>query len=128
MCGLNMRTTSSLEALNSAMGRAFPKHPHMFRFIDRLRLLELKKSIDMLDLINNDDINEGYRRKRKRDQTREDKIKYFTEQLKTNQNMTPALFLEAMANKEVLPELGKNMKTQNEKCVKEFCNNSIEIL
>lgn len=57
------------------MGRSFPKHPHIYRFIDRLRLFDLKKSIDMLDLIRNDAVNEQFKRKRQRDQDREEKIK-----------------------------------------------------
>lgn len=105
-----MRTTSSLEALNTAMGRSFPKHPHIFKFIDRLRLLELSKSIDMLDLIRNDSINEQFKRKRQRDKQREEKIQHYTEKLKTSKDMTPGLFLEAMANKVVLPGTGKIRK------------------
>lgn len=110
-----MRTTSSLEALNSAMGRSFPKHPHIFRFIDRLRLFDLSKSINMLDLIRNNSINEQHKRKRQRDQQREEKIQHFTNELKTSESMTPGLFLEAMACKDVLPSEGKILRKINSK-------------
>lgn len=76
-----------------------------------MRLFDLKKSIDMLDLIRNDAVNEQFKRKRQRDQDREEKIRHFTTELKTNKDMTPALFLEAMANKDMLPETGKIMET-----------------
>lgn len=101
-----MRTTSSLEAMHSSLGRSFPKNPHVFKFIDRLRLFELSKSVDMLDLVRNNDIDELYKRRQKSDQQRDDKIKFFTNQLQTDPNMTPGLFLDAMANDDILPGTG----------------------
>lgn len=45
---LNMRTTSSLESINSQMGRSFPKHGHVWQFIEQLKYHEYSKSRDML--------------------------------------------------------------------------------
>lgn len=59
-----------------------------------------------MNLFKNDTVNEEFKRKRKRDQQREDKIKHVTEQLKSDENMSPERFLEAMANKDVLPGAG----------------------
>lgn len=59
----------------------------------------------MLNMINNDVVNENNKRKRPNDQKREVKIQHFTEQLKSKK-ITPGLFLEAMANKDMLPEAG----------------------
>lgn len=56
----------------------------------------------MLNLTRNE-LDEEYKRCRARDQQREEKIQFFTEQLATNSSMTPAIFLEAMGNKEILP-------------------------
>ena len=63
----------------------------------------------MLESIRNGAINAEFRRKRERDQIREDKIMHFTKELKTNPSMTTAVFLEAMASKEMLPGSGKRL-------------------
>lgn len=102
-----MRTTSSLEALNSTLGRSFPKHPHIFKFINRLKLFEFSKSVNMLHSIRNDVPDEQLKRRRQCDQNRQEKIKFFTDQLRANDQMTPELFLDAMENKEILPGTGK---------------------
>lgn len=107
---VNMRTTSSLESFNSVLGRLFPRHPHLFRFIDRLRLIEFSKTLDLMDLIENELPDDQFQRRRLRDKKREEKIKYFTIQLQTDGDMSPADFLEAMANKDILPGNGKIYK------------------
>lgn len=101
-----MRTTSSLESLHSSLGRSFPKHPHIFKFLDRLRLNEFSKLLNMLDLVKDNVPDQQYQRKRLVDQQREEKIKFFTDQLR-NGIIDVGEFLEAMANKEVLPRAGK---------------------
>lgn len=117
VCDANMRTTSSLESFNSVLGRSFPRHPHIFRFIDRLRLHEFSKSLDLMNLIKDDVPDSQFQRRRLLDRQREDKIKYFTHLLRTDDEITPADFLEAMANKEMLPgtgtlsKLGCNVRT-----------------
>lgn len=105
VCGVNMRTTSSLESLHSALGRSFPKHPHIFRFSDRLRLCEFSKLLNMLDLVKDDVPDQQFQRRRLRDQQREEKIRFFTDQLLL-QKISVGEFLEAIANKEVLPNVG----------------------
>lgn len=100
-----MRTTSSLESMNSKLNRGCRKHPHIFKFIDRIRLHEFRKSIDLLDLFEND-VNEEFERKRKSDKEREKKIRFFTNLLQKNE-IGVNEFLEAMSNNSVLPGAGK---------------------
>lgn len=100
-----MRTTSSLESMNSVLNRGCPKHPHIFKFIDRIRLHEFSKSLDLLDLID-DDVSEEFERKRKLDKEREIKISYFTNLLE-KQEISVNEFLEAMSIKSILPGTGK---------------------
>lgn len=100
-----MRTTSSLESVNSTLGRSFPKHPHIFRFIDRLRLYEFSKLLNMLDLVKNEDPDQQFQRKRQRDKEREAKIQFFTKACMEN-GVNWGEFLDAMANKDVLPNIG----------------------
>lgn len=59
----------------------------------------------MLNLVK-DDAELEQKRCRLRDQERDDKIKFFTNQLMAK-NMTSGEFLEAMGNKQVLPETCK---------------------
>lgn len=101
-----MRTTSSVESLNSVLGRSFPKHPHIFKFIDRLRLHEFSKYLDMLDLVKDEVPDEQFQRKRLRDKERQEKIVFFTNALKKG-DISPGEFLEAMSIKAVLPGVGK---------------------
>lgn len=74
-----MRTTSSVESMNAAMRLMFPRHPHIYKFIDRLKVHEYSKTTDLLEAMQSGDI-EIVRRK-KRDQRREDKIRYLSELL-----------------------------------------------
>lgn len=101
-----MRTTSSLESVNSTLGRSFPKHPHIFKFLDCLRLFEFSKLLSMIDLVKNENSCQQFQRKRQLDKDREEKINFFTNVLNENR-ITVREFLEAMANKEILQDLGK---------------------
>lgn len=100
-----MRTTSSFESFNSVLGRSIPKHPHIFKFMDYLKLHEFSKYCDMLDLLRPNIPAQQFKRKRKIDQERDNKIYFFTQKLKESK-ITPIEFLEAMAVKEVLPKDG----------------------
>lgn len=60
----------------------------------------------MLNLSRNEISNEDFKRRRARDQAREEKINHFTQHLKA-ESITTGMFLEAMANKKLLPEIGK---------------------
>lgn len=44
---LDMRTTSVLEAMHSVIQRTFPSKPHIYKFIDNLKLHEAKKATDL---------------------------------------------------------------------------------
>lgn len=99
-----MRTTSSLESMNSVLGRGCRKHPQMFKFIDHIRSHEFSKSLDLLNLVE-DDIDCDFERKRQRDKEREKKISFFTNQLQEGK-ITVGNFLEAMSDKNILPGTG----------------------
>lgn len=92
-----MRTTSSLESMNAALRRLFPVHPHIFKFMDRLRLHEFSKSLDMLNAVRNQIPKKQLMRRKRRDKNREEKIGKLTMLLKRNEKITPQRFLEEMA-------------------------------
>lgn len=94
-----MRTTSSLESLNSQLKRSSAKHGHIWRFIEQLRLFEFSKAYEMSQLIGGVFSKTQLERKRKRDREREDKIKYLTGILKRNE-ISIEQFLEAMSAKD----------------------------
>lgn len=91
--------------MNSVLGRGCQKHPQMFKFIDHIRKHEFKKSLDLLNLYKNDGSND-FKRKRKLDKEREEKISYFTNQLQKGE-INVQDFLEAMSDKSVLPKTCK---------------------
>lgn len=91
-----MRTTSSVEAMNSVIQRQFPTNPHIFKFIENLKLHESIKSTDLYQLGQGTSPNEKMQRKRAEDRVRDDKIKFWSEKLK-NGEITVAVFLKSMA-------------------------------
>lgn len=99
-----MRTTSSVESMNSALNRGCKARPNIFKFIDRIRLHEFSKQLDLIDLFE-DDVTEEFERKRKLDRERELKITHFTNLLLQN-DITVQEFLEAMSTKSFLPGTG----------------------
>lgn len=102
---LNMRTTSSVEALNSVIQRSFPGQTTIFRFIESLRLHESIKSSDLYQLSLGEISNKIMERRRALDRHRDVKIKRLTTQLK-NGEISVNVFLEAMSEKDVLPHTG----------------------
>lgn len=100
-----MRTTSSLESMNSQLRRLFTiKHPNIFRFIEELKPHEFIKALDMLRLVKNRK-RKQLKRKRKRYQEREEKIQYFSEMLR-KESILVGSFLDIMSNKTILPNCG----------------------
>lgn len=79
-------------------------HPHLFKFIDELKLIELKKALDMLTLI---EAKGPFERKNKRDKERDEKIKFFTH-LILKKEISIQIFFEAMANNTIMPTSGNN--------------------
>lgn len=112
--GINMRTTSSLESLNATLKRWFPSHPHIYKFLECLKLFEFSKALDMLEAVRTGaPTPEQLQRKKKKDQKREDKIKYLTDLLEYNGFMTAEQFLRLFAAdvhdaEEVMQEEGGN--------------------
>lgn len=80
-----MRTTSSLEAMNSQLNRLFAeKHPNIFCFVEYLKYHEYSEAQKMLDLVSAD-MPEGLcERVRERDRSRDKKIKYYSGLLRMN--------------------------------------------
>lgn len=100
---LNMRTTSSVESFNAVLGRKCSKHPHLFKFIDQLKIVELKKALTLLCLMEPGVPNSQFEPRKKKDQERNEKIKYFTTLL-VQKIISVSIFLEAMANKTIIPK------------------------
>lgn len=93
--------------MNAVLRRMFPNHPHIYKFIDRLRLHEFSKSLDMFDAVKSNDLmNQILNRRQKRVQKRDEKIKKYTEELKNNDEMTVDAFLRIMTTEDVLPGNG----------------------
>lgn len=99
MADLNMRTTSSVESLNSQLNRSFPKHGHIWRFIEQLRLFEFSKTEEMSQLIDGNYSKNQLNRKRRRDRERKEKINYLTVTLQRKE-ICIGEFLEAMSVKD----------------------------
>lgn len=105
-----MRTTSSLESMNAALRRTFPVHPHIFKFMDRLRIHEFSKFLDMLEAASTIASDQQLQRRKLKDQKREAKIKKLTEELNSDGGISPGQFLEKMA-------IGKKTLTETvDKC------------
>lgn len=105
-----MRTTSSLESMNSQLNRFFGKaHPNIFQFIHKLKYHESRKSNKMSMLIRSTTVSKKQmERKRRKDKERDDKIQYFTKKLEKDE-IDLRTFLESMANKEILYDILPNL-------------------
>lgn len=79
---LEMRTTSSLEAMNSQIQRMLPVKRHLYKFIESLQLHESIKSSDLYQLSTGNITNRQLEKRRIEDRVRDAKIKSLTEQLK----------------------------------------------
>lgn len=100
-----MRTTSSLESMNSAIQRKLSKRTNIFRFSKDLRMHEAIKSSDLYQLFEGDISNRQLERKRAADRERDEKIKHFSALLENGYISVP-YFLEVMSGKDVLPPVG----------------------
>lgn len=106
VANLNMRTTSSVESMNSHMGRTFPKHPNIFKFINCLKQFEYTKTTNMRILTENCPACQT-KRKHYKDREREKKIQHFSVLL-GRKKIDIGMFLEAMSNERILPLNGKD--------------------
>lgn len=109
-----MRTTSSVEALNSAVQRSFPDSPNIFNFIQNLRLFDSIKSSDLYQLTLQEISNNNVKKRRLEDQQRDEKIHMCSESLK-NEDITVLDFLHLMSEKHiVIPSDGKLSVSHNQ--------------
>lgn len=99
-----MRTTSSLESLNAQIQRQFKRHGNIFKFIENLKLFEYSKVIDLQQLQTSKRAEQMERRKNI-DKERDAKIKFFSGKL-DKKEIDVTEFLNAMANKTILPATG----------------------
>lgn len=90
---LSMRTTSVLEAMHSVIQRTFPIHPHIFKFIENLRLHEAKKATDLYHLSEKD---AKIQQIRAEDRERAEKLRKCTEDLE-NGLISVENFLDLMS-------------------------------
>lgn len=100
-----MRTTSSLESLNSVIQRNLSKRTNIFRTAKDLRMHEAIKTSDLYQLSTGEISNQQLARKRAADREREEKIKHFSVLLENN-DITVPYFLRVMAGKDILPSVG----------------------
>lgn len=100
-----MRTTSSVEGLNSVIQRSFPAKTHIFKFVDSLKMFEAIKSTDLYQLSTGEITSEQLERRRAVDKKRDEKIKYFSGKLNIGE-ISIASFLQAMSSKDILPPVG----------------------
>lgn len=67
-------------------------------------MVEFKKALDLINLMELDDPQKQFQRRKKEDKERDDKIKYFTALILQNK-ISVSLFLQAMANKTIMPDM-----------------------
>lgn len=96
-----MRTTSSLEALNSVIQKTFPKKTTIFKFAESLRLLESIKATDLYQIGIGKITSPQLERRKAEDKERDKKIKYFTDKLYDG-DISVAEFLLEMSDKDIL--------------------------
>lgn len=104
-----MRTTSSLESMNAVLRQSFPNHPHIFKFIDRLKLHEFSKTLDMLEAVKAIGVDSVVNNYKKKDQKRRLKINRLTLALQDG-SLTTGQFLEAISSNEdenIFPVIGR---------------------
>lgn len=81
-----MRTTSSIESLNSVIQRKFPKNKNIYSFIESLRLEDAIKTSDFYQILAGNISNQQLQKRRLSDQYRGEKIQ-FQRQIPTNKNI-----------------------------------------
>lgn len=100
-----MRTTSSLESLNSVLKRTFPLHPNMFRFMERLKVFEFGKQLKMFDSMRK---GPSENRRRLQDRLRDEKVRNILHQLNnTEDDFNIGDFFNMLANQDILPNSGE---------------------
>lgn len=100
-----MRTTSSVEAMNSVIQRSLPRNTNIYKFTSNLQLHEAVKSSSLYQISLGEITNKNFERKRREDKLREEKISFFTKLLKDGK-ISVDEFLECMSGKDILPPVG----------------------
>lgn len=77
-----MRTTSSLEAMNSVIQRTFPSKTNIYKFITNLKMYESIKSSEMYQLFMEGVTSQQLEKRRVEDRLRQEKIKTHTKMMK----------------------------------------------
>lgn len=100
-----MRTTSSLEGVNSVIQKSFPARTTIFKFAESLRLYEAMKSTDLYQISTGEINTPQLQRRRTADRERNEKIEFLTKEF-NNGNISVADFLVSMSDKDILPPSG----------------------
>lgn len=100
-----MRTTSSVEPVNSVIQRSFPKKTNIFKFIEHLKLFESIKSTDLYQLAQGEITSQKLERKRAEDKQRENRIIVCSDKLK-NGDISVVEFLKLVSKKANFPAVG----------------------
>lgn len=96
-----MRTTSSIEGLNSVIQKSFPSRTTIFKFIESLKLHEATKATDLYQISEGQITNPQLERRRKTDRQREQKIEFVTNALNAG-DISVSDFLVAMSEDDIL--------------------------
>lgn len=102
---LSMRTTSVLEAMHSVIQRTFPSKPHIFNFIDNLKLHEAKCSTNLYQVSQGNNIQQI----RAEDKERAQKVEKCLNDLKKG-DISVEFFLDLLSRKKpIKTSLPKNV-------------------
>lgn len=102
-----MKTTSVLEAMHSVIQRTFPTKPHIFKFIENLKLHEAKKSTDLYQVMEG---NDRIQQIRTEDRKRAQKIKECTDKLR-EERITVLKFLDLVSRKKPVSSKNKSLSS-----------------
>lgn len=95
-----MRTTSSVESFNALLNGSIEKHPDLFNLVMALKIHESRKADEMFRVANNSPTPDAhFEKKKKKDQERDHKIRFWTQKLIGNE-ITTEEFMRAMARDE----------------------------
>lgn len=98
--------------MNAQMGRYFPKHGHIWQFIEQLKFHEHSKAQDMLKMSKLDVGALEQVRRTKSAKDRDAKIKILSERLKKKE-ISAVEFLEIMADNRLLHKKGTSLSVRH---------------
>lgn len=127
MAGLDTRTTSLVEAINSQIQRTFPAQPSILQYVEFLKMHESMSSTDLYHLVQEKTPDKEYLRKRPTDRARDKKIKHFSALFGAG-DISIGDFLVAMSLKEIsnVIELRKSKTAQSQLKTISVCSKNLK--